>query len=151
MRPVDLDTLPTRCREKLLRRNRIFEGFFRTEAPRLAEACHEMSRRFLTGGWLLAFGNGSAATDARHTPGQLARPAQKAKTGATKCRGHGPRLAGKCRPGPMDTRPRMGMPTPSPASFSRPELCRRERSTTARQAQMCALYYRMLTLSFVVY
>jgi D-sedoheptulose 7-phosphate isomerase len=61
---VDTNVLAVRSREELLRRNRIFEAFFRTEAPRLAEACHEMSRRFLAGGRLLAFGNGGSATDA---------------------------------------------------------------------------------------
>ena len=63
---VDTNVLATRSSEELLRRNEVFESFFRSEAPRLAEACHEMSRRFLAGGRLLAFGNGPAATDAQH-------------------------------------------------------------------------------------
>jgi D-sedoheptulose 7-phosphate isomerase len=71
---VDTNVLAVRSREELLRRNRIFEGFFRTEAPRLAEACHEMSRRFLAGGRLLAFGNGSAATDAQHVSVEFVHP-----------------------------------------------------------------------------
>jgi D-sedoheptulose 7-phosphate isomerase len=71
---VDTNVLAIRSREELLRRNRIFEGFFRTEAPRLAEACHEMSRRFLAGGRLLAFGNGSAATDAQHVSVEFVHP-----------------------------------------------------------------------------
>jgi D-sedoheptulose 7-phosphate isomerase len=58
----------------LLRRNGIFESFFGAEAPRLAEACHEMSRRFLAGGRLLAFGNGSAATDAQHVSVEFVHP-----------------------------------------------------------------------------
>ena len=58
----------------LLRRNAIFEPFFEAEAPRLAEACHEMSRRFLAGGRLLAFGNGSAATDAQHVSVEFVHP-----------------------------------------------------------------------------
>src|ERR671933_2818257 len=74
MRSVDTDTLSTRSREKLLKRNRIFETFFRAEAPRLAEACHEMSRRFLAGGRLLAFGNGPAATDAEHVSVEFVHP-----------------------------------------------------------------------------
>lgn len=41
-----------RCRDELLRRNEIFDSLFETEAPRLAEACQKMSRRFLTGGRL---------------------------------------------------------------------------------------------------
>ena len=74
MRSVDTDTLSARSREKLLRRNRIFETFFRAEASRLAEACHEMSRRFLAGGRLLAFGNGPAATDAEHVSVEFVHP-----------------------------------------------------------------------------
>jgi D-sedoheptulose 7-phosphate isomerase len=74
MQSVDTDTLATRTREELLRRNRIFEEFFRKEAPRLAEACHEMSRRFMAGGRLLAFGNGSAATDAQHVSVEFVHP-----------------------------------------------------------------------------
>jgi D-sedoheptulose 7-phosphate isomerase len=71
---VDTNVLAVRSREELLRRNRIFEAFFGTEAPRLAEACHEMSRRFLAGGRLLAFGNGSAATDAQHVSVEFVHP-----------------------------------------------------------------------------
>lgn len=74
MRPIDTDPLTARSREKLLRRNAIFEEFFDREAPRLAEACHEMSRRFLAGGRLLAFGNGSAATDAQHVSVEFVHP-----------------------------------------------------------------------------
>lgn len=61
-------------RTELLRRNGIFESFFEAEAPRLAEACHEMSRRFLAGGRLLAFGNGSASTDAQHVSVEFVHP-----------------------------------------------------------------------------
>jgi D-sedoheptulose 7-phosphate isomerase len=71
---VDTNVLAARSREELLRRNGIFEAFFRAEAPRLAEACHEMSRRFLDGGRLLAFGNGSAATDAQHVSVEFVHP-----------------------------------------------------------------------------
>jgi D-sedoheptulose 7-phosphate isomerase len=59
---------------ELLRRNGIFESFFEAEAPRLAEACHEMSQRFLAGGRLLAFGNGSASTDAQHVSVEFVHP-----------------------------------------------------------------------------
>jgi D-sedoheptulose 7-phosphate isomerase len=58
----------------LLGRNAVFEAFFKAEAPRLAEACHEMSRRFLEGGRLLAFGNGPAATDAQHVSVEFVHP-----------------------------------------------------------------------------
>jgi D-sedoheptulose 7-phosphate isomerase len=74
MRPANTDILATRSRKELLRRNEIFDAFFKTEAPRLAEACHEMSRRFLAGGRLLAFGNGSASTDAQHVSVEFVHP-----------------------------------------------------------------------------
>ena len=74
MRSVDTDTLSARSRGELLRRNEVFEVFFKAEAPRLAEACHEMSRRFLAGGRLLAFGNGPAATDAQHLSVEFVHP-----------------------------------------------------------------------------
>jgi D-sedoheptulose 7-phosphate isomerase len=74
VRTVDLETLIARGHEELLRRNAIFESFFEAEAPRLAEACHEMSRRFLAGGRLLAFGNGSAASDAQHVSVEFVHP-----------------------------------------------------------------------------
>ncbi len=74
MKQADTDILAIRSREELLRRNQIFESFFDAEAPRLAEACHEMSRRFLAGGRLLAFGNGSAATDAQHVSVEFVHP-----------------------------------------------------------------------------
>ena len=74
MKQADTDILVIRSREELLRRNQIFESFFDAEAPRLAEACHEMSRRFLAGGRLLAFGNGSAATDAQHVSVEFVHP-----------------------------------------------------------------------------
>jgi len=74
MRSVDTVTLAARSREELLRRNALFESFFGAETPRLAEACHEMSRRFLTGGRLLAFGNGAATTDAQHVSVEFVHP-----------------------------------------------------------------------------
>ena len=66
--------LVDRSREALLGRNAIFETFFEAEAARLAEACHEMSRRFLAGGRLIAFGKGSAATDAEHVSVEFVHP-----------------------------------------------------------------------------
>jgi len=74
MRPANTHTLTVQSRTELLRRNGIFESFFKAEAPRLAEACHEMSRRFLAGGRLLAFGTGSAATDAEHVSVEFVHP-----------------------------------------------------------------------------
>lgn len=66
--------LAMRSRQDLLRRNAIFTAFFEEEAGRLAEACHEMSRRFLAGGRLLAFGNGAATTDAQHVSVEFVHP-----------------------------------------------------------------------------
>jgi D-sedoheptulose 7-phosphate isomerase len=71
---IDTEDLATHSSKELLRRNAIFESFFEAEAPRLAEACHEMSRRFLAGGRLLAFGNGSASTDAQHVSVEFVHP-----------------------------------------------------------------------------
>src|ERR687894_1834629 len=74
MRSVGMDKLAARSRHELLRRNSVFEAFFKAEASRLAEACYEMSRRFLAGGRLLAFGNGSAASDAEHVSLDFVHP-----------------------------------------------------------------------------
>jgi D-sedoheptulose 7-phosphate isomerase len=74
MSQADTDALTIQSREELLQRNGIFGYFFEAEAPRLAEACHEMSRRFLAGGRLLAFGNGSASTDAQHVSVEFVHP-----------------------------------------------------------------------------
>src|SRR5947209_19546811 len=63
-----------RTRLDLLRRNAICQDFFQAEAPRLAAACEEMSRRFLAGGRLLAFGLGAAATDAQHVSVEFVHP-----------------------------------------------------------------------------
>lgn len=71
---TDLEDLTACSRRDLLRRNAIFEAFFDAESGRLAEACQEMSRRFLAGGRLLAFGNGSAATDAQHVSVEFVHP-----------------------------------------------------------------------------
>jgi D-sedoheptulose 7-phosphate isomerase len=74
MKQAEMEILTVRTGEELLRRNGILEAFFEAEAPRLAEACHEMSRRFLGGGRLLAFGNGSATTDAQHVSVEFVHP-----------------------------------------------------------------------------
>jgi D-sedoheptulose 7-phosphate isomerase len=60
--------------ERLVKRNRLFESFFSQEAPRLAEACREMSERFLRGGRLLAFGRGPHSTDAQHVSVEFVHP-----------------------------------------------------------------------------
>ena len=66
--------LATRIEHRLQERNRIFESFFEREANRLAEACREMSDRFLRGGRLLAFGRGPYATDAQHVSVEFVHP-----------------------------------------------------------------------------
>jgi D-sedoheptulose 7-phosphate isomerase len=66
--------LANRIEERLLERNQLFEHFFSREAPRLAEACREMSERFLRGGRLLAFGRGPYATDAQHVSVEFVHP-----------------------------------------------------------------------------
>ena len=66
--------LATQIEQRLLARNQLFESFFAREARRLAEACHEMSERFLRGGRLLAFGRGPYATDAQHVSVEFVHP-----------------------------------------------------------------------------
>src|ERR1700689_3264843 len=66
--------LVTQIEQRLLARNQILETFFAHEAHRLAEACHEMSDRFLRGGRLLAFGQGPYATDAQHVSVEFVHP-----------------------------------------------------------------------------
>ena len=83
-RPVAADLLDTimatacaltaRVEEGLARRNQLCELFFAREADRLAEACREMSDRFLQGGRLLAFGRGPFATDAQHVSVEFVHP-----------------------------------------------------------------------------
>ncbi len=71
--PAGLE-LATLVEERLLKRNRLCEDFFSREAKRLAEACREMSGRFLRGGRLLAFGRGPYATDAQHVSVEFVHP-----------------------------------------------------------------------------
>jgi D-sedoheptulose 7-phosphate isomerase len=66
--------LATRVEEALAARNRLCEAFFAREAERLAEACRQMSDRFLQGGRLLAFGRGPYATDAQHVSVEFVHP-----------------------------------------------------------------------------
>ena len=60
--------------QRLLVRNQVLESFFALEASRLAEACLEMSERFLRGGRLLAFGRGPYSTDAQHVSVEFVHP-----------------------------------------------------------------------------
>jgi D-sedoheptulose 7-phosphate isomerase len=66
--------LAAQIEERLLMRNDIIERFFSREALHLAEACREMSERFLRGGRLLAFGRGPYATDAQHVSVEFVHP-----------------------------------------------------------------------------
>jgi phosphoheptose isomerase len=66
--------LATQIEQRLLARNPLFESFFAREAQRLAEACHEMSDRFLRGGRLPAFGRGPYATDAQNVSVEFVHP-----------------------------------------------------------------------------
>src|SRR5271168_4015352 len=66
--------LTTQIEQRLLARNQILESFFAAEVLRLAEACREMSERFLRGGRLLAFGRGPYATDAQHVSVEFVHP-----------------------------------------------------------------------------
>jgi len=66
--------IATHVEDRLLERNQLFERFFSREAPRLAEACHGMSERFLRGGRLLAFGRGPYTTDAQHVSVEFVHP-----------------------------------------------------------------------------
>ena len=66
--------LAAQIEQRLLARNQILESFFAREAYRLAEACREMSGRFLRGGRLLAFGQGPYATDSQHVSVEFVHP-----------------------------------------------------------------------------
>src|SRR6476661_9342854 len=66
--------LANQVEERLLERNELYEQFFSREAPRLAQACREMSERFVRGGRLLAFGRGPYATDAQHVSVEFVHP-----------------------------------------------------------------------------
>lgn len=66
--------LVAQIEEALLLRNDILEDFFSQEKRKLAEACREMSERFLSGGRLLAFGPGACSTDAQHVSVEFVHP-----------------------------------------------------------------------------
>ena len=67
-------TLAMQIEDRLLLRNEILESFFSRHARPLAEACREMSERFLRGGRLLAFGRGPYSTDAQHVSVEFVHP-----------------------------------------------------------------------------
>jgi D-sedoheptulose 7-phosphate isomerase len=67
-------TLPGRVEAEYSAREEAVRSFFAQEAPRLAELCHRMARRFARGGRLVAFGLGPAATDAQHVSVEFVHP-----------------------------------------------------------------------------
>src|SRR5271154_6900580 len=66
--------ISSQIEQRLLARNELNEFFFSREALRLAEACREMSERFLRGGRLIAFGQGPYVTDAQHGSVEFVHP-----------------------------------------------------------------------------
>jgi D-sedoheptulose 7-phosphate isomerase len=66
--------LATQIEARLLARNQVTEEYFSRNALPLANACREMSERFLNGGRLLAFGRGPYATDAQHVSVEFVHP-----------------------------------------------------------------------------
>jgi D-sedoheptulose 7-phosphate isomerase len=66
--------LRTFVADRLVARNPCSRALFEREADRLSRACEEMSKRFLRGGRLLAFGRGAAATDAQHVAVEFVHP-----------------------------------------------------------------------------
>jgi D-sedoheptulose 7-phosphate isomerase len=66
--------LTAQIEQRLLARNQVLKSFFALDASRLAEACREMSERFLRGGRLLAFGRGPYSTDAQHVSVEFVHP-----------------------------------------------------------------------------
>ncbi len=73
-KPETATPIAAQIEERLLARNPIIEEYFSRNALRLAEACREMSERFLKGGRLLAFGRGPYATDAQHVSVEFVHP-----------------------------------------------------------------------------
>ena len=69
-----ISALAERAAAALIERNALYERFFAGEANRLAQACREMSERFLHGGRLVAFGRGPYSTDAQHVSVEFVHP-----------------------------------------------------------------------------
>jgi phosphoheptose isomerase len=74
---VDTEVLTASIRRKLLWRNGILEFFFKANAPRLAEAFHEMFHCVMAGGRLMAFGYGSVATYAQYVSVEFVNPSYR--------------------------------------------------------------------------
>jgi D-sedoheptulose 7-phosphate isomerase len=71
MPPVRIDA--TAARESFARRVEP-GGLLADDAPRIAQACHDMAGRFHRGGTLLVFGNAGASTDAQHLAVEFVHP-----------------------------------------------------------------------------
>lgn len=69
----DLALLVRRAREAFDRRREPTSALA-AQAPAIAEACHQMARRFSAGGTILAFGNGGPTTDAQHVAVEFVHP-----------------------------------------------------------------------------
>ena len=52
----------------------VSETLFATESARISDACWSMARRFHQGGRLIAFGNGTSASDAQHVSVEFVHP-----------------------------------------------------------------------------
>lgn len=70
---ADGHRLAERARELVARRGDATRGLA-GQAEVLAEACHQMARRFHVGGKILAFGNGGPTTDAQHVSVEFVHP-----------------------------------------------------------------------------
>lgn len=70
---VDVQQLAARARDAFERRRRVVAAAA-TQADGIAEACHQMARRFHVGGKILAFGNGGPTTDAQHVSVEFVHP-----------------------------------------------------------------------------
>ena len=70
---VDRATLAGQARAAFERRRDVVTAAAR-QAPAIAEACHQMARRFHVGGTILAFGNGGPTTDAQHVSVEFVHP-----------------------------------------------------------------------------
>ena len=73
-RPHVHTALLRRGRAHLARVQEASDAFFRKEADAVSRACRDMAGRFQRDGRLLAFGDGSAATDAYHVSVEFVHP-----------------------------------------------------------------------------
>jgi D-sedoheptulose 7-phosphate isomerase len=60
--------------DAIAERERVLTGFLEANQDRIARACHDLARAFSRGGTMIAFGTGSAATDAAHVAVEFMHP-----------------------------------------------------------------------------